>query len=443
MSSTQRLETSIATKLQRIAQMARGSPQLVFTSVHHIIDLELLQEAHRRTRKDGAAGVDGVTAEAYATNLDENLRSLLERFRAGTYYAPPVRRVHIPKGSTGTQTRPIGVPSFEDKVLQRAVMMVMEAIYEQDFLDCSYGFRPGRSAHQLLEQLWRTLMDWSGGWVLEIDIKSYFDTIDRTQLRKILDQRVRDGVLRRTIDKWQHAGVLEGTELSYPEAGSVQGGVISPLLSNVFLHEVLDKWFNITIAPALKGRAKLYRFADDSIIVFSAERDAREVMGLLGERFKQYGLTLHPDKTRLIHFRPPGGDRPDSGSFDLLGFTHYWAKSQRGQWVVKRKTMHQRLTRALGSIKQWCQRNRHMDIKEQHAQLSAKLRGHYNYYGVTGNSRALSAFKYAVESIWRKWLNRRSQRGRMPWERFKLMLQKYSLPPAIAVHSVLRHAANP
>src|ERR1700692_1928502 len=252
---------NISTRLQRVAELAREMPQQALSTLAHHIDEDFLREAYRRNRKDGAVGIDGQTAEDYETNLEANLASLLARFKSGRYRAPAVRRVHIPEGD-GTKTRPIGVPSFEDKVLQRAVAMVLEAIYEQRFDGGSYGFRPGRSAHQALETLWKKLMDMGGGMVVDVDIQAFFDTLDHTVLRRFLDQRVRDGVLRRTIDKWLKAGVLEKGALSYPESGTPQGGVISPLLANVYLDEVLDRWFEAEVKPRLEGEAFLVRYAD-------------------------------------------------------------------------------------------------------------------------------------------------------------------------------------
>jgi group II intron reverse transcriptase/maturase len=235
---------------------------MALTTLAHHIDVDFLREAYRRTRKDGAPGVDRQTADEYAQNLEANLQALLDRFKSGTYRAPPVKRVHIPKGD-GSKTRPIGIPTFEDKVLQRAVAMVLEAIYEQEFLDCSYGFRPNRSAHQALDALWKTLTEMKGGWVLEVDIKGFFDSLDHGHLRGFLDQRVRDGVLRRAVDKWLKAGVMEAGVLTHPDAGTPQGGVVSPLLANVYLHEVLDRWFETQVRPRLVGRATLIRYADD------------------------------------------------------------------------------------------------------------------------------------------------------------------------------------
>ena len=245
---------NVSTSLQRIADLAREMPERSFMSIHHVIDLEHLREAYRRTRKDGATGVDQATAEDYAANLEGNLQSLCDRLKLGTYYAPPVRRVHIPKGD-GSKTRPIGIPTFEDKVLQRAVAMVLEAIYEQDFMDCSYGFRPGRSAHQALDAIFQSMMQTKGGYVIELDIEKFFERLDHGHLRAFLDRRVRDGVLRRAIDKWLKAGVLEEGQLTHPRQGTPQGGVISPILANIYLHEVLDRWFQEEIAPRLQSRS--------------------------------------------------------------------------------------------------------------------------------------------------------------------------------------------
>ena len=250
---------NISTKLERMAKLAKQMPGVALTTLAHHIDLEWLNEAYRRTRKDGAVGVDGQTAAEYAVNLQDNLKSLLDRAKSGDHYrAPPVRRVHIPKGD-GHKTRPIGIPAFEDKVLQRAVAMVLEAVYEQDFLDCSYGFRPKRSAHQALRAVWKQAMDLGGCWVLEADIEDFFGTVDLTELRAMLRHRVQDGVLLRLLDKWLKAGVMEEGCVYHPETGVPQGGVVSPILSNVYLHEVLDQWFERQVKPRLRGRAHLVR----------------------------------------------------------------------------------------------------------------------------------------------------------------------------------------
>jgi group II intron reverse transcriptase/maturase len=424
---------TVSTKLQRIAEAARRHPARAFTTLAHHIDLDWLREAHRRTRKDGATGIDGQTSDAYAANLEDNLRSLLARFKSGAYRAPPVRRVHIPKGD-GTQTRPIGIPTFEDKVLQRAVAMLLEAIYEQDFLDCSYGFRPKRSAHQALEAVRDATMPVGGGWVLEVDIRKFFDTLDHACLREIVGRRVRDGVLLRVIGKWLNAGVLERGTVTLPDAGTPQGGVISPLLANVYLHEVLDEWFHRDVLPRLKGRARLVRYADDFVVVFSSEVDARRVFDVLPKRFGKHGLALHPDKTRLFDFRRRDRGNPAGpGTFDFLGFTHHWGKSQRGASIVKQRTAKSRFSRALHRVREWCREHRHDPLRAQQQGLAAKLRGHYGYFGVSSNFPALDRFHREVRRAWQKWLSRRSNAGYVDWDRMLALLERFPLPrPRIA-----------
>jgi group II intron reverse transcriptase/maturase len=440
----------ISTRQEKIAQQSRQAPSMAWTTLAHHVDLEWLHEAYRRTRKDAAVGVDGVTAQAYEAALAANLMELLEQFKTGRYRAPAVRRVHLPKEGAHHKTRPIGIPTLADKILQRAVLMVLEPVYEQDFLDCSYGFRPGRGAHQALEALWKALMDIKGGWVIDLDIQSFFDTVSRDHLRSFLDRGVRDGVIRRVIGKWLNAGVMEDGAVWYPEAGTPQGGVISPLLSNLYLHEVLDRWFEYTVKPRLRGRAFLVRYADDAVLGFEHEEDARRVMTVLTKRFGRYGLTLHPQKTRLVEFRRPDcrsaskdGDAHTNRCFDMLGFTHFWARSRKGRWVVKRKTAKSRFSRAVQRMAQWCREHRHLPVAEQHEAINRKLRGHYAYYGVTGNARALQRFLRSTERVWRKWLHRRTHRAHMLWPRFQHLLRRYPLLPVRVVHSVYPCAANP
>jgi RNA-directed DNA polymerase len=437
---------TVSTKLQRIAEMAKAAPDMAFTTLAHHIDIGWLREAYRRTRKDGAKGVDGRTAADYAANLEENLRSLLDRAKSGTYRAPPVRRVHIPKGD-GKQTRPIGIPTFEDKVLQRAVVMLLEAVYEQDFHDFSYGFRPGRSAHQALEAVQSTLVKMAGGWVLEVDIRKFFDTLDHGHLREILRRRVRDGVVLRLIGKWLNAGVLEGLALSRPESGTPQGGVISPMLANIYLHEVLDEWFVRDVKPRLKGRAHLFRYADDFVFVFNKEVSARRVLEVLPRRFERYGLTLHPEKTRLLNFQRPdkrderdddhdegGGSKPHS--FDLLGFTLHWGRTTSGKWAVKARTASDRFSRALRRVHAWCRTHRHDPVPAQHRALSRKLLGHYAYYGVLWNWQRLASFHWEVRRAWKKWLSRRSSaaRRKCTWIWMRALLERLPLPRPRIVH---------
>ena len=342
MTGTPRPET-VSTKQQRIAELARNCPDMAFTNLAHHININWLWKAYTLTRKDGAVGVDGQTAEEYETNLVGNLQALLNRAKSGTYVAPPVRRVHIPKAGSPGETRPLGIPTFEDKILQRAVLMVLEPVYETDFLDASHGFRPGRGAHGALQSLWNQAMKLGCGWIVDVDLRKFFDTIDHGHLREFLKRRVRDGVILRLIGKWLNAGVLEEGIHTTPELGAPQGGVLSPLLSNLFLHYVLDQWFEQEVRPRLKGAAFLIRYADDFVIGAAREDDARRIMNVLPKRMSKYGLTVHPEKTRLVRFHPPevddsttlGGGYPGPATFDFLGFTHYWGRSLRGGWVVK------------------------------------------------------------------------------------------------------------
>jgi group II intron reverse transcriptase/maturase len=417
---------------------------MVISTLAHHIDVDMLREAYRLTRKDGAVGVDGQTADEYAMKLEENLRSLLDRAKSGTYRAPPVRRVHIPKANG--ETRPLGIPTFEDKVLQRAVAMVLQAVYEQDFLDCSYGFRPKRGAHDLLEALWIKTTGMAGGWLIEIDIRKYFETIPRSQLRGAIRRRVVDGVLLRLIGKWLNAGVLEGGELSRSDEGTPQGGVISPLLANIYLHVVLDEWFEREAKPRLDGEAHIFRYADDAVILFERESDARRVYEVLPKRFAKHGLSLHPDKTRLIEFRRPDRQARESKevsleTFDLLGFTHFWKKTTV-KWSLKRKTATDRFRRALKAVVDWCKHHRHDSVIVQQRVLSQKLRGHYGYFGISGNSAALVRFRHEARQAWCKWLNRRSQRRRT-WNELAKLLARFPLPPPRIIPLRAPRLANP
>ena len=434
----------ISTRQEKLAELARIEPKLELTTLAHHIDEGWLREAYRRTRKDGAAGVDGVTAAQYEAELEANLASLLERFKSGRYRAPAVRRVHIPKPGAGKKTRPIGIPTLEDKVLQRAVLMVLEPVYEQDFLDCSYGFRPGRSAHQALEALWQGLMGMGGGWIIDLDIQSFFDDVEWGQLRGFLDQRVRDGVIRRAIGKWLNAGVMEAGEVS-PRTGGRLRGVFSPLLSNLYLHEVLDVWFEHEVKPRLRGRAFEVRFADDAALVFEREEDARRVLAVLSQRFARYGLRLHPEKTRLVDFRSPPreGQAPAARAqlraarvHPLLGALQEGAlgsATQDGQGPVHPCTAGGRsLVPSASSL-----------AGGGASGVASQAQGHYAYYGITGNARALARFLHEVRRLWRKWLHRRSWRARMTWVRFVRLTERYPLPPARVVHSVYRRAATP
>lgn len=426
----------VSTRLQQIAEQAKTRPKMVFTTLAHLIDIELLREAYKRTRKDSSPGVDGVTAKEYGVNLEANLSNLHERLRKQQYYAPPVKRTYLEK-EDGSK-RPIGMPAFESKVVERAVVMLLGAVYEQDFYDCSYGFRPGRSPHQALTEL-RDRCAWGNiNVIVDGDVSGCFDNIPKGQLLEVIRQRVNDGGILRLIGKWLNAGVLEGEELFYPEKGTPQGGVISPLLANIYLHEVLDEWFERDVKPRLKGQCYLIRFADDFVIGCELENDAQRLMAVLPQRFGRYGLTIHPTKTKLVKFSRPklNDDGKGNGTFDFLGFTHYWARGRKGTWVVKRKTAAKRLRRAGKRVWQWCQHHRHDPMREQHKSLSSKLRGHYQYYGIRSNYDYLHVYYEHVKWAWRSWLDRRGGKTRMTVARFEELLAVFSLPQPRIVHSI-------
>ena len=428
--------TNLSTKRQWIAELAREHPDWVLTTLHHHIDLEWMLEAWRLTRKDGAPGVDGVTAADYEADLEANLLDLLDRIKSGRYVAPPVRRHYIPKAD-GSK-RPLGIPTLEDKVAQRAILMLLEPIYEGDFRSCSYGRRPGRSAHEALQALRGGVMERRLYWVVDIDVSKFYDTIDHGHLRRFLDQRVRDGVVRRMIDKWLKAGVLEDGVLSRAAGGTPQGGVISPLLSNIYLHYVLDEWFETEVRPRVRGQCQLVRYADDAVMAFEDRASGMKVLEVLGKRLDRYGLKLHPTKTRFVDFRPsrPGDEPPDAdgATFDFLGFTHVWGKSLKGKRVVRQITAKDRYARALASVTEWCRRNLHHPVHEQHAHLSRMIRGHCAYYGVTGNSKRIGWYCHQLERIWKAWLARRGRHSHMTWPRFAAMLRQNPLPPPRIVH---------
>ncbi|MCJ8510346.1 group II intron reverse transcriptase/maturase [Rhizobium lemnae] len=408
----------------------------MFTSLHHLIDLDWMFEAWALTRKDGAAGIDGRTAADYEKDLGANLESLRTRMMSGSYRAPPVRRHYIPKADGSL--RPLCIPTFEDKVAQRAIVMLLEPIYEEDFLDCSFGFRPERSAHDAIRTLRDGIMDTGQRWVIDADISKYFDTIDHGHLRSFLDLRIRDGVIRRMIDKWLNAGVLDQGTLSRSVAGTPQGGVISPLLANIFLHHVLDRWFVEVAKPRLKRRCQMVRYADDFVMSFEDHLDGRRMLAVLGKRFERYGLRLHPDKTRYVdfRFRRPHGRHPATSatSFNFLGFTHVWGKSRKGKPVVRQVTAKDRFARALRAAREWCIRHLHLSLTVQHRHLARMMQGHYAYYGITGNGRRLKWYHHQVERIWKGGLSRRGRSGKPNWDRMAQVLDRFPLPPTRIIH---------
>lgn len=429
---TSRSQT-ISTKLQQIAKQAADYPETVFTTLAHHMDVELLQEAYGQTRKNSSPGIDGVTAKQYGENLEENLKDLHERLKSGRYEAPPVLRAWVEKDNG--KKRPIGKPTFEDKIVQRAVVKLLEPIYEQMFYDLSHGFRKGRSQHKAMRQLRENLIRLGINWVVSADVTGLFDNLDHAMLLELIKKRMNDGGLLRLIGKWLNAGVMEDGTIDRPEKGTPQGGVISPILSNIFLHYVLDEWFMQVVQPRLEGRGFIIRWADDFIIGCEYKSDVDRILAVLPKRFGRYGLSLNPDKTSVVCFSKPYRDKDarKRGTFDFLGFTLYWGKSRQGYWVIKKKTARKRLSRFMKRVWHWCKENLHEPIQEQYKVLSSKLRGFYQYFGVRGNYKALEVVFEHAERAWRRWLSRRSHKGKVLFEALR---KAYPLPMPRIVRNI-------
>jgi group II intron reverse transcriptase/maturase len=416
--------------LRRIAELAKEDPGRKFYSIAHLLTLEALCEAFLSLRKDASAGVDHVTYEEYEKQALEKIQELHGRLKSKTYRALPLRRVYIPKEDG--RKRPISIPALEDKIVQKAAVELLTAIYEQDFLNCSYGFRPGRGAHDALDEVGRVLCREPTSWVLELDITSYFDSIVREQLMEMIERRISDASILRLIRKWINIGVIDDGRLLTSETGTGQGQIISPLLANVYLHFVLDEWIEREVKPRLRGRVFEIRYADDAVLCFQYREDAEKVLQVLPKRFARYGLTLHPDKTRLVAFgREALVNANQTGmhadTFDFLGLTHKRARSRRGKLTVHVKTMKKRLRRSLTGVAEWCREHRHEPVGKQQAALNAKLRGHYQYYGRPTNFRSLWQFYRGVRRSWKKWLGRRSRGRTLTWERYAQLLQRHPL----------------
>ena len=420
--------------LSRIAIMAMKNPEMIFNSLAHRIDLAMLREAYTKIKKRGAAGVDKVTAASYAQDLDQNLYYLYQRLYRGQYVATPVKRIWIEKENG--KLRPIGIPAFEDKIVQKGVEMILSAIYEPKFYGFSYGFRAGKSQHQAIKALRENCIKNNTKWIVSADITGLFDNIDHAHLREILKLRVNDGGIIRLIGKWLKAGVMEEGKYHRSISGTPQGGVISPILSNIFLHHVPDDWFVKQVHPRMKRRSFFIRFADDYAAGFALESDAKRALEAMRKRFERFGLELHPDKTKLIPFGWPqtiDGKVRKPGTFDFLGFTFYRGRSLQGQWVIKKKTARKRLARFKKMIWNWCKKNRHQPILEQYATLCSKLRGYYQYFGVVSNMKSLRSIWYRTIMAWRYWLCRRNHKGMV---RYEDLMASYPLPTPMIVHNV-------
>jgi RNA-directed DNA polymerase len=425
---------TVSTKLAQIAKQSEQNPTMVFTTLAHLMDKDFLTEAFHQLRKDAAAGIDEVTAVEYAVNLGGHIKDLHRRMTQGEYRARPARRVWIPKSDGGQ--RPLAILVLEDKIVQRAVAMILEAIYERQFHDFSCGFRRHYSAHTAIIQLRQQCLKLGINWIIDADIRKFFDTISWEQLRLILQRRMNDGAILRLIGMWLHVGVLQDGQQEHQELGTPQGAPISPILANVFLHAVLDEWFHSVVRPRMKGNCFLVRYADDFVMGFSVKGEAEAVYRVLPKRFARFGLSIHPEKSRLVQFsRPFGRDGKGPGSFTFLGFTHHWAKTRQGGWTIKRKTNGKRLSRFLSGISEWCSENLHEPLALQYRMLSAKLRGHYQYYGVRGNYKMMEVAYEHTRVMWKKWLGRRNSKNRMSWDRFaKQMEGGYPLPLPQIMH---------
>lgn len=408
---------TVSTKLAWIAKQSEHNAAMVFTTLAHHMDEDFLTEAFYQLKKDAAAGIDEMTATEYGVNLGERIADLHRRLVTGQYRAQPARRVWIPKGDGGQ--RPLAILVLEDKIVQRAVAMLLEAIYEPHFYDYSFGFRRHFSALGAIIYVRHQCLKLGINWIIDADIRKFFDTISWEQLRTILQKRMNDGAILRLIGMWLHVGVLEEGQVVNQEVGTPQGAPVSPILANIFLHIVLDEWFAKQVRPRMGGNCFLARYADDFVMGFSVKKDAERVYRVLPKRFERFGLSIHPEKSRMVQFSRPYWKRGKGpGSFAFLGFTHYWAKTRSGGWTIKRKTQGKRLSRFLSGIGDWCKEHLHEPLAEQHRSLSAKLRGHYQYYGVRGNYKMLEVAYEHTRVMWKKWLRRRNSMNRMSWERF-------------------------
>jgi RNA-directed DNA polymerase len=413
------------TFLRAIADKARREPNHRFGDLYRHLNQQSLRASFYLLRKDAASGVDGVTFQQYEQNLEENLAKLVGRLKRKSYHARLVRRKYIPKGNG--KLRPLGIPALEDKLLQCAVTQILLAVYEADFLPCSYGYRPRRGPHDAVRELTDELHWGKHNFVVEADIKGFFDHLQHDKLLQMLERRIGDGALLRLIRKWLKAGILEEDgRVIHPELGTPQGGVISPVLANVYLHYVLDLWFEQEMRKRNRGQSKLFRFADDFVACFEYRHEAAAFERALKERLAQYGLEVAPDKTKMIRFGRNGG--PYNGRFDFLGFEYRWEPDRKGRPTVKRRTARKKLQGAVQRMGDWLQTHRHWKLPDLMKTLAAKLRGHWNYYGVIGNSQSLNQYYYLSKGLLHKWLNRRSQKSSYTWRAFHRLLVRYETP---------------
>lgn len=432
------METDVETKLDLISMRAKREPTCQFTSLAHLLNEGYLGTCYRSLGRNKATGVDGVSWKEYGINLEENLKGLVKRLKAKQYRPLPARRVYIPKDEYSQ--RPLGIPAQEDKMVQKAVSRILEAIYEQDFLECSHGFRPNRSCHTALKAVDKRLLNGRVNHVIEADIKGFFDSVSHEWMMKFLERRINDPNLLRIIGRFLIAGYKDSELLVETNTGTPQGGNLSPMLANIFLHYVLDEWFEKEVKPKVTGECQLIRYADDFIILVQYQGEAHRLVEHLRERFQQYGLQLHPGKTRVISFgryeqHNAQKQNRKANSFDFLGLTHYCTKSRHGGYLVGRITSAKKFRNKVKALNEWFKAQRNiLRLSEMWKKLTAKLRGHYQYYGISGNYRGIYRYYCCAKRIMFKWVNRRSQRKSFNWKQFTEYLQRNQLPKPHITH---------
>ena len=426
----------VATKLQRIAEKARGESGCRFTSLFHLMNVEMLRECFRQLRKDAAAGIDKVTKEEYGANLEKNLTALVEKLHRMSYIPLPVRRVYIPKPGSSKE-RPLGIPALEDKLVQAGLAKILSAIYEQDFIEDSFGFRPGRGCHDALRALSNEVEGGRIHYIVDADIKGFFDNVDHEWLMQFLGHRIADKRVLRYVKRFLIAGIMEDGVVSASDKGTPQGGIVSPILANIYLHYSLDLWFTRVFQKSCYGQSRIIRYADDFVVCFQCEADAIRFRQELDERLSRFGLEISPEKTKTIEFGPFAEAKAKrrgskAATFDFLGFTH----SRNGRhFRMKRVTSRKKFTAKIRMFRDWLKASRTLPTDELMEKVASKLRGHFAYYGVTDNSKGINRFAYEIRRLLYKWLNRRGKRGCMNWEKFNLFLKKFPLPcPRIMVN---------
>jgi group II intron reverse transcriptase/maturase len=437
-SSTLRGGQKMTTKLSSLTERARGNPRCRFTALAHLLTEDFLEGCLKEVRRDVAVGIDGVAVKEYEEHLEENIKDLVKRLKAKRYHPQPVKRAYIAKPNGGM--RPLGVPCVEDKVVQMGMKKILEAIFEVDFRDVSYGFRPNRSCHDALDALNVAIMSKPVNWVVDMDIEKFFDTVDHKWLMECLKQRIADPSLLRLIKRFLKAGVMEEGKYYETDKGTPQGGILSPILANIYLHYILDLWFEKVVRKQMRGYARLTRYADDFIGCFQSEREGKEFAGMLKQRLSKFGLKIAQDKSRVIEFGRHVWERAQRegkrvGTFDFLGFTHYCCKTRKGKFMLGRKTSGSRFRQKVKAVSEWLKGVRNLArLNDWWKLLKLKLTGHYRYYGVSGNMQALQKFHYQTTALVYKWINRRSQKKSYNWKQFQRFLHYNPLPAPKIYH---------